>query len=306
MQILNTIIPIFAIILLGLVARRRGYIPPEFLVPANRLVYYLAIPAMIFSAISRASLKTQFSFTTLAFTLAAVVSLFVIAWLCAVAGRYRQGTLATFVQGSIHGNLGYVGLAVTFYYLGNEGLIRASLIAGFMMILQNLLSITILQLYGDTSGKDHRWWQVVWKVAGNPIILAAILGIVFSLFEIPVPEIVGRSLKILSSMALPTALLIIGASLSLKLLRVNTKSVLFVSVLKLLVLPALGLFAFHLLGIGPVDFLPALILLGSPTATVAYVMAREMSGDADMAVALISGTTLLSAVTFIFWLQVAG
>ncbi len=306
MQILNTIIPIFAIILLGLFARRRGYIPPEFLVPANRLVYYLAIPAMVFSAISRASLKTQFSFTTLAFTLAAVVSVFVIAWLCAAAGRYRQGTLATFVQGSVHGNLGYVGLAVTFYYLGNEGLVRASIIAGFMMILQNMLSITILQIYGDTSGEDHRWWQIVWKVAGNPIILAAILGILFSLLEIPVPVIVDRSLKILSAMALPTALLIIGASLSIKLLRANLKSVLAVSAFKLLALPAVGFLVFLMLGIEPVDFLPALILLASPTATVAYVMAREMHGDADMAVAVISGTTLISAITFIFWLQVAG
>ena len=174
------------------------------------------------------------------------------------------------------------------------------------MILQNMLSITILQIYGDTGGKDHRWWQIVWKVAGNPIILAAILGILFSLLEIPVPVIVDRSLKILSAMALPTALLIIGASLSIKLLRAHLKSVLSVSVLKLLALPAVGFFVFLLLGLEPVDFLPALILLASPTATVAYVMAREMHGDADMAVAVISGTTLISAITFIFWLQVAG
>ncbi|KPJ78604.1 MAG: transporter [Deltaproteobacteria bacterium SG8_13] len=306
MQIFNTIIPIFAIILLGLFARRKGYIPPEFLVPANRLVYYLAIPALVFSAISKASLRTQFNFATLALTLAAVISIFIVAWLWAVAGRYRQGALATFVQGSIHGNLGYVGLAVAFYYLGNEGFIRASIIAGFLMILQNLLSITILQMYGGTTAKNHRWWQIVWKVAGNPVILAAILGILFSLFDIPVPVIVERSLKILSSMALPTALLIIGASLSLKLLKSSTKSVISISVLKLLLLPAVGLSTFHLLGIAAADFLPALILLASPTATVAYVMAREMSGDTDMAVAAISGSTLLSAITFIFWLQVAG
>lgn len=306
MQIFNTIIPIFAVILLGLFARRKGYIPPEFLGPANRLVYYLAIPAMVFSAISKASLKTQFSAAILAFTLAAVLSVFAVAWLGAVVGRCRQGTLATFVQSSIHGNLGYIGLAVAFYYLGNEGFVRASIIAGFMMILQNLLSITVLQLNGGLAGTNHRWWQVVWKVAGNPIILAAILGILFSLLDIVVPVVIDRSLKILSAMALPTALLIIGASLSLKLLRANIKPVLGISLLKLLVLPAVGLCAFYLLGVGSVDFLPALILLATPTATVAVVMAREMGGDIDMAVASVSGSTLLSAVTFIFWLQVAG
>ena len=306
MQILNTIIPIFAIILLGLFARRKGYIPPEFLAPANRLVYYLAIPALVFSAISKASLKTQFSFAVLAFTLAAVAAIFIVAWVWAIAGRYRKGAVATFVQSSIHGNLGYIGLAVAFYYLGGDGFVRAGIITGFMMILQNLLSIVILQLHGDGNGQDQRWWQFVWNVAGNPVILAAILGILFSLFSVPVPVIVDRSLKILSSMALPTALLIIGASLSLQLLHTNIKPVFSAAVLKLLVLPAAGWTAFHLLNIPSADAIPALILLASPTATVSYVMAREMKGDTDMAVASISGSTLLSAVTFIFWLKVAG
>jgi predicted permease len=306
MQILNTIIPIFVIILLGLFARRKGYIPPEFLAPANRLVYYLAIPALVFSAISKASLKTQFSLATLTLSLAAVGAIFIVAWIWAIAGRYRQGALATFVQSSIHGNLGYVGLAVAFYYLGDEGFIRAGIITGFMMILQNLLSIIILQLYGDANQVRHRWWQIAWKVAGNPVILAAILGILFSLLDIPVPVIVDRSLRILSAMALPTALLIIGASLSLKLMHTNIKPVLSTAVLKLVVLPAVGLTTFQLLDIATADAVPALILLSSPTATVSYVMAREMKGDTDMAVAAISGSTLLSAATFIFWLRVAG
>ena len=52
MHILGTIIPIFVIIAMGCVARRKDFIPPEFLGPANRLVYHFAIPAMIFRAVS--------------------------------------------------------------------------------------------------------------------------------------------------------------------------------------------------------------------------------------------------------------
>jgi predicted permease len=52
--------------------------------------------------------------------------------------------------------------------------------------------------------------------------------------------------------------------------------------------------------------LPGLILLASPTATISYVMAKEMKGDADFAVAAISISTLLSAVTFTAWLNIAG
>ena len=60
MNILSTIIPIFIVIFLGLFARKLGFLTAEFLNQANRLVYYFAIPAMIFNSISQAALKTEF------------------------------------------------------------------------------------------------------------------------------------------------------------------------------------------------------------------------------------------------------
>jgi hypothetical protein len=77
-----------------------------------------------------------------------------------------------------------------------------------------------------------------------------------------------------------------------------------IGVLKLLLLPASGLLLFYLLDLHRIDYLPALILLASPTATVSYVMASEMAGDSDMATAAISITTLVSAMTFVLWLGV--
>ncbi len=294
------------IIFLGLFAKRKGFIPPEFLGPANRLVYYLAIPAMIFRAISKASLKAQFDIGVLVIALLSVVAVFLIAWGLGLLGRFRQGSLATFVQNSMHGNLGYIGLAVAYYYLGNDGLVRASILTGFLVILQNFLAVFILQLYADESRPDRHLRIVFFKIAGNPIILAALLGILFSLFEIQVPLVLARGLDILSSMALPTALLIIGASLSFDLMRSKLFAVLTTGFMKLMLLPAVGFALYSIVGTPAADYLPGLILLASPTATVSYVMAREMQGDTDFAVAAISTSTLLSAVTFSIWLKLGG
>jgi hypothetical protein len=52
--------------------------------------------------------------------------------------------------------------------------------------------------------------------------------------------------------------------------------------------------------------MPGLILLASPTATITYVMAKEMNGDADFAVAALSISTILSAMTFSLWLHISG
>jgi predicted permease len=68
MHVVSTIIPIFAVVILGWIARRKGFMPQEFLGPANRIVFYMAIPAMIFRAISGASFRTEFNATVLLIT----------------------------------------------------------------------------------------------------------------------------------------------------------------------------------------------------------------------------------------------
>jgi predicted permease len=101
------------------------------------------------------------------------------------------------------------------------------------------------------------------------------------------------------------ALLIIGASLSFRRMRHRPVEVLSACLFKLGILPAAALLVFDLLRLPARDGIPALILLAAPTATVSYVMSREMNGDADFAGVVISISTLLSAGTYVFWLQAA-
>jgi predicted permease len=305
MDIFTTIIPIFAVILLGWISRKKGFIQADFIGPANSLVFYIAIPAMIFRAISRASLTAHFSAGILIITLSVAIIGFILAWLFGYACRLKQGQLGSYVQTSSHGNLGYIGLAVVFYYLGEDGLVKASILTGFLMIVQNLLSVMSLTFNAksDSAGNGQ---TVLRNLAGNPVILSAMAGIFCSSLKVPIPLIAQRSLDILSGLALPMALLIIGASISFQEIRHKLKWVLSSSITKLLLMPGLGYLAFRALGFPPGEYLPGLILLASPSATISYVMAKEMKGDPDFAVIAISFSTLLSALTFTFWLNVAG
>lgn len=305
MNIATTIIPIFAVIILGWFARYRGFIKPAFLGPANRLVYHIAIPAMIFRSISKSSLKIQFNHQVLVITLLSVLTVFVVAWCAGHIGRIKRERLGTFMQSSFHGNLGYIGLAVSYYFLGDNGFAKAGIIAGFIMILQNFLAVVSLQLYSKNTSTKKKKLDLVWKILGNPVILSAMAGILFSLTKAPIPLVVDRTLDIISGLALPMALLLIGASLSFKSIRLQIFPILSSSIMKLVLLPGLGLTLYRLFGLPLNDYLPGLILLASPTATISYVMAKEMNGDTDFAVATISISTILSAVTFFVWLNIA-
>ena len=306
MTILSTILPIFFVIVLGWAFHQKGFLPQAFLGPGNRLVFYLAIPAMIFRSIARASLTTQFEIRVVLTTLAAVLVIFGLTWLAAGFIRVtRMGQRGTFVQSTFHGNIGYIALAIAFYALGNEGLVRASIIAGFVMILQNLLAIFILQYYSGNTAIRGKTKLAFVKILGNPVILSSIAGILVSLLGIPIPKVMDQTLEIIGNLALPMALLIIGASLTFDLVRFRIVSVLAASIIKLVVLPGLGFAGFRFLGLSPQDYLPGLILLATPTATIAVVMAHEIDGDMDFAVATVSVSTLLSAITFSAWLKLS-
>ena len=302
-EIFKTILPIFVIILLGWSLRRLDFMKEGFIQPANRLVYYVAIPAMIFREIAEAELLQHFSLVLVAMTLLPLI-LVALTGLILVRGirlqRYRVGS---FLQCSFHGNLGYIGLAVAFYFLGDQGFTRASILAGFVMLLQNFLAVVALSRFNKEPDQKISTLSLVRRVLLNPVIISAMAGMSYSLTGLELPVILNRSLKILSGMALPLALLVIGTSISFAQMREQLRLTVLIGVLKLLVLPAAGLILFHLLSLQRIEYLPALILLASPTATVSYVMASEMAGDADMATAAISVTTLVSAVTFILWLS---
>jgi malate permease and related proteins len=305
MAIATTIIPIFTIIALGWIARMKGFLPAEFIGPANRLVYYWAIPAMIFRAIYQGSFKTLFSPRVLGICLVCVSGVFFIAWMSGVFARIKKKQMGSFVQSAFHGNLGYIGLAVSYYYLGAEGFVRAGIMAGFIMILQNFLAVVILRIYADGTSIKMSLTSVLLGIMANPVIIAALVGIFFSLMEFNIPIVLDNSLKILSGMALPLALILIGSSLSFELIRNQIFPVLFSCALKLVLLPGTGLIMFIIFEEAPKDYLPCLILLAAPTATLVYVMAQETKNDTDFAVAIISMSTLLSGFTFAFWIMLA-
>jgi len=209
----------------------------------------------------------------------------------------------TYIQSAIHGNLGYIGLAVSYYFLGQEGFAQAGILAGFLMLFQNIMAVLILQFNREGEEKSGNIASTMKMVWGNPVIVSAVAGMLFSLSNLPIPVLVERTLSIVSGMALPLALLVIGASLSFHLIRHYLLPTLSSSFLKLIVLPAVGFWFYRAFGFSPEQFLPGLILLATPTATITYIMAQEMHGSEELASSNVSLSTLISAPTFILWLS---
>jgi predicted permease len=221
-----------------------------------------------------------------------------LSFLLAVAMGLRKGTLGSFIQITFHGNITYIGLAVLYYMLGEEGLKKGSILIGFLILLNNTLAIAVISW---ASQKHTNIWKSLGSIARTPLIIATFLGMMFLYFGIPMPDILLKSMGILANIALPMALIIIGASMSVGTVKSSLKLSGIATLLKLMVLPFLSFFFCYLYSIPYRDSLPGVILLATPSATTSFILANQLGGDTDLASGVITLSTLLSPLAFIFW-----
>ena len=127
------ILPIFLVIMAGFLGKRAGLLPESFQRPANRLVYYFAIPSLIFLKVVDAPFREILNPAWISAALAAIVVAWVLATVLSKVIGLEDGTRGTFIQASVHSNLGYIGLAAAYYGLGERGLQVASVFAPFFM-----------------------------------------------------------------------------------------------------------------------------------------------------------------------------
>lgn len=299
-QISESILPIFSIILLGYFLKQRRIAGPAFAKTANQIVFYVAIPAMLFSSISQAPFRENFHLTAvvcLLMVLAFQLLLSIFAMRLLIVPAAQRGT---FLQSSFHGNLGYMAYAIAYYAFGQEVLARTAILSSFLMVAQNLMAVWVLVAFRSTGeGRSERQRGVFLKsIYQNPIILTVIVSMLYSATGLRTPTAVQRGLQILSGMSLPTALLLIGASLSFSAMRKRMKEIIGIGLLKLICFPLIGLIIMKLAQVPEFFIMSGVILLASPPATVTYIMASELGGDPELAASSISILTLASAFSY--------
>lgn len=299
------ILPIFSIIFLGYVLKTKQIIHQEYAKTANQIVFYVAIPAMLFNEIAQVPFKKNFQLSAVLCLLGALILLALLSLVFTAAAGTPRRRRGTFLQSSFHGNLGYMAYAIAYYALGKEDFARTAILSSFLMVGQNCLAIWALTAFKTEHRREEqrRAWVLLKNIFHNPIILAVVAGIGYSAtgWELAAP--IARGLDILSGMALPTALLLIGASLSFGFLRTMKRDIVSIGVLKLICLPVLGYILMLVAQVPAVLIPPGIILLAAPPATVTYVMAIELEGDPELAATSISVLTLSSAFTYSLFLS---
>ncbi|MDC7219168.1 MAG: AEC family transporter [Spirochaetales bacterium] len=293
----NVIIPVFLIILVGIISRRKGLIDDAFIRTSSKVVFNLALPASLFSIVYKTDFASLFNGKLYLIAFVSTMAVFLISWITSGLFCAADNQRGAFVQASNRGNLAIFGMAVIERALGDTGAATGAGLLAFMIPLFNILSVIALTGWNQSGDRKGRLKSSLFKIITNPLIIAIVLGILFSLLKIKLPTLVATSLSYLAKMTLPLALLGIGGTLKISNLKSHWIPTASASFYKLILVPAVALVLAYFLKVEGETLAVVFILTGSPTAVASFAMAAALENDTELTADIITMTTLFSLLT---------
>jgi len=305
----NAVIPIFLVMLLGLVVRRLKIVDASATKQMNSLVFKVALPIMLFKTVYGSDYSQMLDRKFMLFLIISVIAFFFICWLIAVKLIDDDKKKGAFVQGCFRGNYAILGIALSAEVLG---FMPSIAITGVIIIvpLFNILSVIILTIYGEQKVESKNIAITIIKsIVTNPLIIGIFAGIVLTLLNIEIIPLLNTPLSMVSSLATPFALLVIGASLDFSQVKERLKYTLAASALKLIIMPLIFVPLAILAGISTEGIVVLFVLYAAPTAIASYAMAAHMGTDEHLASNIVLLTSLISILTYtigVYILRVIG
>ena len=304
MIVLNSLFPIFVLLLLGWGLRKQGLTDGAFLRNADRLIYYFFFPVMLFWKIGGASFEDGIDWNFCFAALCALLSMFALSALAIKLFRVSAFQAGSFSQSCYRFNT-YIGVAVILNSLGTEGVKYFGILIGFAIPLINVFAVTTLIWFSGQEIAFGKRLSIAGKaLVSNPLILGCLAGMGYSTLVGWFPVFINNSLSLISMVSLPLALISIGGSLTFAGVRGNLGLSFLAAILKLALLPALGWLFFYLFHVTGLPFKVGLIFFALPASTAIYVLSSQMNSDTNLASSAIVLSTLLSFFTLSFILLI--
>ena len=302
---LNATLPIFLIMVLGWFLMKIGLFNKEFNKVADKYVFKVALPVLLFKDIATADIRSDFNLTFVLFCMITTTIMFLAIWGLSYIFIKDKTQVGAFAQASARGSAAVLGIAFINNIYGNSGMAPLMIVSA--VPLYNILSVIILTFSADMGkgvNKGENIKKACLNVIKNPIIIGIFLGLPFSIFGISIPQIPLKAVTSIAQTATPIALLVVGAGFEGAKAIKKIKLTSIATFIKLVLLPLI-FFPFAIaFGFRGSELVAILIMLGSPTTVTCYIMAKNMGNDEVLSSSIVVMATLLSSVTLTGWIFV--
>ena len=302
-SLFTALFPVFGVIFIGWVLRRSSLLPDDSWGPISRLAYLGLSPAILFTSIANADLSDVRLGSFLVAGMLGFLAMAAITLALKPVLRIPGPTYTSLFQATCRWN-GLLILALAISLFGTEGEVLVALIMAASIPLVNMECVAVLSIWGE--GSKPEWRSVIYRILTNPLILGSGLGGIVNISGFDIPEPVWGTIDMLGKAALPLILLAVGAGLNFTAMRARPRLLALSVFLKLMIGPLVFYGLGRLFGVEGVP-LTILVLTGaSPGAASAYVLAKQLGGDAPYSAGDITASALFCFITIPFWLKVLG
>jgi malonate transporter len=290
--VLLALLPVVVLIALGLLLRRRRFVEDGFWPQAERLGYFVLLPCLFFRGLATARIEAL-PVGELALTL--ILSTVIVAALVVALRPLMNvdGPAFTSVfQGSVRFN-NYVGVTLAGSLFGAQGIALAAICNAAIVPTVNVLCVLVFARHGSAKLTGR---GILKQVATNPLVTSSLAGLAFQMLGLGLPPGLEPAMKALGAASLPLGLLCIGAALEFGAVRQWLGPVASSSLMKFLAMPVATVLVAMLTGLKGPALTTALLFQVLPTASSAYIMARQLGGDAPLMAGITATQTVLALV----------
>ena len=293
-MVISSLFPVFALLLLGHLLKRFKLTNDEFLKTSDRLIYYIFFPVLLFWKIGGADTSSGISWNLCIVGVIAIALIYLVSAAALKMFSISAFKAGTFSQSCYRFNT-YIGMAIVYNALGDEGVKHFGILIGFVIPFINVLAVSTLIWYsGERIALRERIRETLREIVTNPLIIGCLTGLLYARFINTFPAFLDNAFRLSAAVALPLALLSIGGALTMKSLKGNLKLSMVAAVIKLLLLPVAGYLLLRFFQADGVPFKVGMIYFTLPASASIYVLSAQLNSDTELASAAIVLSTVVS------------
>lgn len=298
-DVVFAIAPIFMLMIIGNLLRRNNILDETFWNLNDKLVYWILMPALLFNEISQIhfspALFGSYAMVILGGFFAVILLSILFSKVCSYSGAISSSVM----QGAARHNA-FIALAISGSLFGAQGLAIGTSLMAILIPVVNVVIVTFMVIVlRDTKSNtaQPRLTGIVAELAKNPLILAIIVGFVFSIANAKDVPIVHETTRLLGLGAIPVLLLGLGANIKVRNLSIQMSPLIISCVLKLAIFPLIVYLVSDYFDFSTTEKIVLVIFGCVPTAVSSYTLAKQLGGETELMTSIITLQTALSFIT---------
>ncbi|WP_338547598.1 AEC family transporter [Emergencia sp. JLR.KK010] len=300
---LNATIPLFLLLVLGMVFTKFKIFDEVFVAKLNSFVFQIALPVLVFYDLCREDFYSLWDGRFVLFCF--IATALSIALTAAIAFLLPdKSTRGEFIQAAYRSSAAILGIALIQNLYGSSGMAPLMIIGS--VPLYNIMAVVVLSFFQPAHGTldKKRLASAGIGILKNPILWGVLLGLFWALLNLPMPQILDRTLENIGRLATPLGLLSMGATFDIKKALKSAKSAGLAAFIKLIGLGLIFVPIAVFMGFTGNKLVSILIMCCSSTTVSSYIMAKNMGHEGTLTSSTIMLTTFFLAFTLTGWLFV--